>query len=192
MSTNVELLLIEDVAFLGKRGERVVVKQGYARNHLLPMNLAIAATSDNLTMVEKRRVQWLAEEAKLIEELKELAGHIAGLDLTIVEKAQAETGHLYGSVTAKDVAAAAASKGVKVDVKHIRLDAPLKEVGDYEVMVRLHEEVEASIPVHVRMEGNEDWLPSAMEEEAPAPAEADDEKPRAPVAPASDEIEPIT
>ena len=108
----IELLLLEDVDNLGKRGEKVSVKAGFARNHLIPLRYAVHANEDNLKMVEKRRLAWLAEEAKLIEELQELASHIAKLDLTIVEKAT-DQGHLYGSVTAKDVADAAAGSGVR-------------------------------------------------------------------------------
>lgn len=168
----IELLLIEDVEHLGKRGEKVSVKPGFARNHLIPLKYAVIANSDNVKMVEKRRVAWLAEEAKLIEELQELASHIAKLDLKIVARAT-DQGHLYGSVTSKDVADAAAASGVSFDAKCVKLDADLKEVGDYEVPVRLHEQVNVSIPVRVRMEGNEDWVPGqeAASEEAAAPAE---------------------
>jgi large subunit ribosomal protein L9 len=156
----VKVLLISDVPDLGKRGQEVKVKPGFARNMLLPHGLAVASTKNNLTMVEKQRVRWLAEEAKLIEDLREFAGHIAKLDLLITGKAQ-ESGHLYGSITAKDIATAAASKGVAIDPKHVRLAQPLKAVGDYEIVVRLHEQVQATIPVHVRMEGREEWLPGA-------------------------------
>lgn len=169
----VELLLIEDVEDLGKRGDKVNVKNGYARNHLIPLRLAVHANADNLKMVEKRRVRWLAEEAKLIEELKELASHIAKLDLKIVARAT-DQGHLYGSVTAKDVIDAAASQGVQLQPRWVKLTNDIKEVGDIEVPVRLHEQVNVTIPVRVRMEGNEDWLPGQDEEPEPAPAAAED------------------
>jgi large subunit ribosomal protein L9 len=175
---HVKLLLMADVPDLGKRGQQVKVKPGYARNLLFPQNLAVPATKNNLAMVEKRRVRWLAEEAKLIEELKEFAGHIAKLDLLITGKAQ-ETGHLYGSITAKDIAAAAKNRGVTVDPKHIRLQQPLKSIGDYEVVVRLHEQVQVTIPVHVRMEGREEWLPEKGKPEAQA-AQATPAKPTSP------------
>ncbi|MAB91315.1 MAG: 50S ribosomal protein L9 [Planctomycetota bacterium] len=171
----IELLLLEDVENLGKRGDTVSVKAGFARNHLIPLRYAVHANEDNLKMVEKRRLAWLAEEAKLIEELQELASHIAKLDLTIVEKAT-DQGHLYGSVTAKDVADAAAGSGVSFDAKCVRMEADLREVGDYEVPVRLHEQVNVSIPVRIRMEGNEDWTPGQAGEaaapEQPAPEAA--------------------
>jgi large subunit ribosomal protein L9 len=166
-----ELLLIEDVPNLGKRGQSVRVRSGFARNYLLPLNKAVAATAENKAMVEKARVRWLAEEAKLIEELQELAAKIGQLDLKIVAKA-AESGHLYGSVNEKNIAEAAAGSGVPFDVRHVRLDQPLKEVGDYQVLVHLHEQVEVTIPVRVRAEGREDWLPGSEEEAAAEEGEA--------------------
>ncbi len=170
-----DLLLLKDVEHLGKRGERVNVKEGYARNHLIPLKYAVQTTADNLRMVEKRRVAWLAEEAKLIEELQELASHIAKLDIKIVAKATGE-GHLYGSVTAKDVADAAAAQGVAFAARCVRLDGDIKSVGDFEAPVRLHEQVNVTIPVRVRMEGNEDWLPG-QDEAAEAPESAEDAPP---------------
>lgn len=164
----IELLLLEDVDNLGKRGEKVSVKAGFARNHLIPLRYAVYANADNVKMVEKRRVAWLAEEAKLIEELQELASHIAKLDLKIVAKAT-EQGHLYGSVTAKDVADAAAESGVSFDARCVRFEGDLKDVGDYEVPVRLHEQVNVSIPVRIRMEGNESWVPGPRPVAEPAP-----------------------
>ena len=166
------LLLIEDVEFLGKRGDHVKVKPGYARNFLLPLDKAVHATEDNLRMVDKARVRWLAEEAKLIEELKELAGHIAKLDLKIVAKAS-EAGHLYGSVTERDIAAAATAEGVAFQEKAVKLEHALKDVGDYSVPIHLHEQVSLEIPVRVRAEGREDWLPGQDEEGEEAEAEVE-------------------
>ena len=172
-----ELLLIEDVANLGKRGQNVRVRNGFARNYLLPLNKAVALTAENKAMVEKARVRWLAEEAKLIGELQELAAKIGQLDLKIVAKS-ADTGHLYGSVHEKHIAEAAAGSGVPFDVRHVRLEQPLKEVGDYQVLVHLHEQVEVTIPVRVRAEGREDWLPgSEAEAEATEAEESPEESP---------------
>ena len=157
-----EVLLIKDVERLGKRGTHVTVKTGYARNHLLPLGYAVLANSENRRRIEKDRVKWLAEEAKLLEELRELAGHLAKLDLLVVEKAS-ETGHLYGSVSEKTIAEAIRDAGINLDPKVIRLEHHLKEVGDYEVPVQLHEEVQVTVPVRVRAEGREDWLPGQDE-----------------------------
>lgn len=162
-----DLLLIRDVEGLGRRGDRVSVRRGYARNHLLPLGFAVRATPDNVRRVEKRRVAWLAEEAKMLEELRELAGHLEALDLTVVEKAS-ETGHLYGSVTEKGIAEAATSAGVPLEPKAVRLESPIKEVGDYRVPVRLHPEVQLEVSVKVRAEGREDWVPGREVEATPA------------------------
>jgi large subunit ribosomal protein L9 len=163
----IELLLIKDVEHLGKRGSRVRVREGYARNHLFPMGAAIPATPENQARVERQRVAWLADEARLIEDLRELAGHIGKLDLRIVMKAS-ESGNLYGSVTDKAIAAAAAEAGIRFEPRAVRLDQPLKMVGDYTVPIHLHEQVSVSIPVRVRAEGREDWLPAAPAAEVKA------------------------
>lgn len=168
----VELVLIQDIENLGKRGAKVRVREGYARNYLLPMQAALPATSDNLKKVDKARVRWLAEEAKLIEELRELAGHIGKLDLTLVAKAS-ETGHLFGSVTEKSISDAAKAKGVGFEQKAVRLTHSLKEVGDYEVLIHLHEQVEVTIPVKVRGEGRGDWVPGREAAPAPEASKAD-------------------
>ncbi len=157
-----EVLLIKDVERLGKRGSHVTVKSGYARNHLLPLGYAVLANAENRRRIEKVRVKWLAEEAKLLDELRELAGHLAKLDLLIVEKAS-ETGHLFGSVSEKTIAEAVREAGINLDPKVIRLEHHLKEVGNYEVPVQLHEEVQVTVPVRVRAEGREDWLPGQDE-----------------------------
>lgn len=159
-----DLLLVADVPKLGKRGDRVKVKVGYARNYLLPKRMAVYVNTDTLRMVEKARVKWLAEEAKKLEELRELATHVEKLDLLIVAKA-AENGSLYGSVGPRDIAAKAASEGVALDASVVRMPEALKQVADYEVLIHLHEEVEVTIPVRVRAEGREDWLPGENDEE---------------------------
>lgn len=158
----IEILLVENVEQLGKRGQRVKVRPGYARNYLLPMGIAVPVTPDNIARVEKRRVQWLAEEAKLLEAMRELAAHVAKLDLKLVEKAS-EAGSLYGSVTEKMIADAASAQGIELKAKQVRLAEPIKLVGDYEVTIRLHEEVSVEVPVKVRAEGREDWVPGQEE-----------------------------
>jgi len=169
-----EVLLIKDVERLGKRGALVEVKRGYARNYLLPLGFAVPATEENKRQVEKRRALWLAEEARLLEEVRELAGRLAKVDLKIVEKAS-ETGHLYGSVGEKAIAEALAAAGMPLDPKVVKLEQPLKEVGDYEIQLKLHEEVTVTIPVRVRAEGREDWLPG-QEEPAAKAGEGDAEE----------------
>jgi len=171
-----DILLIKDVARLGKRGSHVTVKTGFARNHLLPLGLAVPATADNRRMVETRRLTWLAEESKMLEDLRELAGHLASLDITIVEKA-ADSGHLYGSVDERSIAASVKAAGINLDPSVIRLEHQLKEVGDFEILLRLHEEVEVTLPIKVLAEGREDWVPSDDQEEARPETESAPETP---------------
>jgi large subunit ribosomal protein L9 len=145
---SVELLLAEDVPSLGKQGEIVHVRRGYARNYLLPHGLATVATEHNKRMVEKHRVK-LDELAKLkLAELKKVADAVGKYSVTIEAQANAE-GHLYGSIGANDISRQLRSAGYAVDPDHIRLEGPLKELAMYTVKVQLHPEVETEIKVWV-------------------------------------------
>lgn len=153
-----ELLLICDVDKLGKRGDKVTVKPGFARNHLLPSGVAVLPTTANLRRIEKSRKTWLAEERKLVDAASKLGDLLKPISLLLVEKSS-EEGRLYGSVNDKSVAAALAEKGFDLDSKVVRLDAPIREIGNYEVRVHLHADVEVFVPLKVRAEGFEDWEP---------------------------------
>lgn len=166
----IEILLVKDVELLGKRGQRVRVRPGYARNYLLPMGVAVPLTADNIASVEKQRIKWLAEEARLVSEMRELATHVAKVEIRFVEKAS-ESGSLYGSVSEKMIADAATAKGFPLSAKQVRLEHPVKTVGDHEATVRLHEQVSVEILVQVRAEGREDWVPG--QEEADGAGEAE-------------------
>src|SRR5215218_9970131 len=102
-----ELLLIRDVDKLGKRGDKITVKPGFARNHLLPSGVAVLPTAANLKRIEKNRKQWLAEERKLVDAASKLAELLKPVVLSIMEKSSDE-GRLYGSVNDKAIAAALA------------------------------------------------------------------------------------
>jgi len=143
-----ELLLKQNVDHLGRLGDVVKVKSGYARNYLLPRGLAVAVTKTNVAEIERARAMALAEEQKRVAGMKELAGKLTGVAVTIEGRANAE-GHLFGSVTSAQVAAALREKGVAVDDKQVRLENPLKEIGVYDVVVHLHQGVEATVKVWV-------------------------------------------
>ena len=143
-----EVILREDVRFLGKAGELVRVKPGYARNYLLPQGLAYEATAGNKKRIEaetKARSVRLAVEK---EGAEAQAAGINAIDLTIEGKA-GEGDRLFGSITAQDLAAALADKGVEVDRRKIELDHPIKTVGEHTVPIRLHPEVTADLKVKV-------------------------------------------
>ncbi len=143
-----EVILREDVRFLGKAGEMVRVKPGYARNYLLPQGLAYEATAGNKKRIEAetkaRSVRLSAEK----EGAEAQAAGINAIDLTIEGKA-GEGDRLFGSITAQDLAAALAEKGVEVDRRKIELDHPIKTVGEHTVPIRLHPEVTADLKVKV-------------------------------------------
>jgi large subunit ribosomal protein L9 len=143
-----ELLLKHSIEKLGRIGEVVTVKTGYARNYLLPLGLAVPVTKSNVEQLERARAQALADERTRVDSMKEYADKLADTSVTIEGRAN-EEGHLFGSVTAAQIAATLREKGFSVDPKHIRLDAPLKEIGVFDVSIHLHSEVETTVKVWV-------------------------------------------
>ncbi|MBI3866693.1 MAG: 50S ribosomal protein L9 [Planctomycetia bacterium] len=145
---SVELLLAEDVPALGKQGEIVQVRAGYARNYLLPQGLATVATDHNKRMVEKHRVK-LEEIAKeRLADLKKLADAISKYSVTIEAHAN-EEGHLYGSIGAADISKSLRSASFDVAPDCVRLEGPLKELAMYTVKVQLHADVATEVKVWV-------------------------------------------
>jgi large subunit ribosomal protein L9 len=143
-----EVILREDVEKLGTRGQLVKVTPGYARNFLLPKRLAVAATESNKKIVEQEHQGHLRKEAKLVSDAGELAKMMAGVSVTIKQKA-GENDQLFGSVTSKDIADALEQQGYTIDRRKIALDEPIKTLGEFKVTLRLHREVPAEITVHV-------------------------------------------
>ena len=146
-----EVILLHDVEKLGNRGQIVNVADGYGRNFLLPKKLAVKATSQNRKWVEQQRVQFLKQSAKEQSEAEELAKLLAEVTLSYTRKA-GEQGTLFGSVTAMDVGEGLTAKGFNIDRRKIQLDPPLKIVGEYDVHIKLHREVTATIKVKVESE----------------------------------------
>ena len=143
-----ELLLKEDVDNLGVRGELVKVRAGFGRNFLLPRGLAIQATPGNVKQIEMQRRALLKKEATEKAAAEGQAGLLAEVTLEFARKV-GEHGLLYGSVTSLDVAEGLAARGFEIDRRKIVLKDPLKETGEYEVPVKLHREVVATIKVVV-------------------------------------------
>src|ERR1700694_3967451 len=143
-----EVILREDIANLGSRGEVVKVAPGYARNFLLPKKLAVAATEANKKIVEQERQSHLRKEAKQKTEAEDLGKMMAGVTVTISQKA-GENDQLFGSVTSKDVAEALEQQGYTIDRRKIVLDEPIKTLGEFKIALRLHREVSSEITVHV-------------------------------------------
>jgi large subunit ribosomal protein L9 len=144
----IEVILREDVKSLGRAGELVRVKPGYARNYLLPQGLAYEATPGNKTRIaaesKARQMRAAAERAGAEQQ----AAALRALTLTLRGKA-GEEGRLFGSITAQDIADELARAGQTVDKRRIELEHPIKTLGDHTVVVRLHPEVHAEVRVSV-------------------------------------------
>ncbi|QDU92763.1 50S ribosomal protein L9 [Lignipirellula cremea] len=144
----VELLLIQSVEHLGKQGEVVEVKPGYAMNYLLPQGLATLATDHHKRMVEKHRAKLLEIEKARIADILTLSETLGKQSLTIEANANDE-GHLYGSVGAPEIAAALKQANFNITTDQIRLDGPLKELGLYTIRIHLHKDVDSEVKVWV-------------------------------------------
>ncbi len=143
-----EVILREHVDNLGRRGEIVKVADGYARNYLLPRKLALLATEGNKKQIEREREKFEAKEADDKKVADAMAERLAAIEIVIARKV-GETEALYGSVTTADIAEALAAKGFEVERRRIQLRDPLKQIGEFEVPVRLHREVAARLKVKV-------------------------------------------
>ena len=144
----IELILREDVQALGKAGELVRVKPGYARNFLLPRGLAYEATEGNKKRIAGETRARAARQATEKADAEGLAAKLGALTLTLSGKAGDE-GKLFGSITAQDVAGALARAGHTVDRRRIELEHPIRTLGSHTVAVRLHPEVHAEVRVSV-------------------------------------------
>ena len=147
----IEVILREDIKTLGRAGEMVRVKPGYARNYLLPQGLAYEATEGNRKRIAaETRVRAARNDAERAE-AERVAGTLSGLSLTLSGKA-GEEGKLFGSITSQDIADALARQGYTVDRRRIELEHPIKSTGTHTVSVRLHPEVHAQLQVSVNAE----------------------------------------
>ena len=147
-----ELILRDDVDKLGRRGEIVKVKDGFARNFLLPRGLGMPVNAANKAMIEKEKKANLARLAKERAEFEQLAERIATLRF-IAPRKVGDNDVLYGSVTSGDVAEFLKSKGIEIDKRKVLLDEPVKHLGEHELKIRLHPEVQASLKLLVTKEG---------------------------------------
>jgi len=143
------VILLEKVQNLGKLGDRVAVRSGYARNFLLPQRKAVIATPDNMAAFEKRRAELEKAEAETLGAAQARAETLNGKTLTIAAKAGTE-GKLFGSVGTVDIAEAAERDGLTLKRHEVRLPSgPLRNIGSYEIELHLHADVNARITVVV-------------------------------------------
>ncbi|ABD54537.1 50S ribosomal protein L9 [Jannaschia sp. CCS1] len=170
-----DVILLERVAKLGQMGEVVSVKEGYARNFLLPQKKALRANEMNLAAFENQKAQLEATNLETRKEAEAMGEKLAGQQFVIIRSAS-DSGALYGSVTIRDAAEAATAEGFTVDRKQVALIAPIKDLGIHTVMVILHPEVEVEIELNVARSPEEAELQAsgksiqdlAAEEEAQA------------------------
>jgi large subunit ribosomal protein L9 len=147
----IEVILREDIKTLGRAGELVRVKPGYARNYLLPQGLAYEATEGNKKRIAAETRARANRSQVERAEAERLAATLGGLSLPLSGKT-GEEGKLFGSITSQDVADALARAGHQIDKRRIELEHPIKTVGDHTVTVRLHPEVNAEVRVSVSAE----------------------------------------
>jgi large subunit ribosomal protein L9 len=186
-----QIILLERVGGLGQMGDVVKVRDGYARNYLLPKKKALRATKDNLTHFERERAQLEAHNLEQKKEAEAVAVKLNGKSFFVIRQAS-EAGHLYGSVSTRDIADLVSAGGFTIVRTQVQLDRPIKTLGQHLVRVQLHPEVSASVTINVartqeeaeRMERGEevkvrqsdnenaDEAPAAAEEGAEQPSEA--------------------
>jgi len=142
-----KIILTKDFENLGSLGDILEVKDGYANNFLIPREIAVCATKGNIKQMEIVKKSVMKKEAKNVEEAKQIAERLENLELSFKVKTSSE-GKLYGSVTSKDIADRIfKERKVEIDKKKIEFEGPLKEVGSYDVVVRLYKDVKSNVKV---------------------------------------------
>jgi len=149
-----DVILLERIAKLGQMGETVKVKNGFARNFLLPKGKALRATKENTAKFEGMKAQLEAQNLELRSEAEKVGAKLNGHNIDILRQA-AETGALFGSVSARDIATLLGSAGFTVNRNQIALNAPIKSVGRHVVPVALHPEVEVTVNLNVARNAEE-------------------------------------
>ncbi len=170
-----QVILLERVENLGAIGDEVKVRDGFARNFLLPQKKALRANEANKKLFEARRAEIEAQNAAARAAAEKASGKIDGSSYVLIRQA-GEAGQLYGSVSPRDIADEINKKGAKVDKANIVLDKPIKTIGLYDVRVRLHAEVYAGIKVNVARSTDEAERQAKGENVIASAAQADKEE----------------
>ena len=146
-----EVILKEDVNKLGHRGDVVKVADGYGRNYLLPEKLAIEANAANKVVIEQMKASAVRKSVKEKAGAEQLATQLGAIEL-VFERKVGENEHLFGSVTAAEIAHALEGKGFTIDRRKLQLEEPLRQLGEFHVPIKLHREVTAHVKVTVKAE----------------------------------------
>ena len=173
----IKLILRVDHPVLGHTGDVIEVASGFARNNLIPLNLAYPHSEDAIRRIEKKKMEAEVVRAEMLKDMEAVAKRLSAVELNFVENVSA-AGHLYGAVTAKRIAEEISAAGIEVPEAHVRLAEPIRVVGEFEVPIHVHSELNASVKVWVVAKEepkpeveSEDGEESA-DEGAEAPAEA--------------------
>jgi len=144
-----EVILLENIVNLGDLGDKVNVKAGYGRNYLLPLKKAVPATPDNVKVFEERRAELQRLEAEKLAAAQVRAEKLAAISITIAAKA-GEEGKLFGSIGVRDFTDAVTAQGHELEKSEVKLpDGPIRDLGDYEIDIQLHPEVDTVIKLAV-------------------------------------------
>jgi len=168
-----DVILLERIERLGKMGDVVKVKPGFARNYLLPQKKALRATAENLAYFETQRARLEAVNQTRRGEAEEAAKRLDGQTVILLRQA-GESGQLYGSVTTRDITAALAAAGFSVERRQVNLTTPIKSLGVYPVRLSLHPEVLATITVNVAKSGEEAEAQATAAAAPPEPEPAEE------------------
>lgn len=144
-----KVILKEDIINLGDMGNVVEVKNGFGRNYLIPRDLAVEANTKNIKQLEHQKKLLKSKISKVKKEADVLSGRISSINISIDVKS-GEDGKLFGSVTSKDIAEAIAAQGIEVDKRKINLPEPIKRLGEYEVSVKVRQDVIATVKLEVK------------------------------------------
>jgi len=168
-----QVILLERIGRLGQMGDVVTVKDGFARNYLLPQGKALRATEANRKRFERDRSQLEARDLELKSEAQGVSGKLDGQSFTVIRQA-GDTGQLYGSVSTRDIATAVTEGGFSVDRRQVMLDRPIKTLGLHEIRVSLHAEVQPRITVNVARSADEAARQARGEDTSRAMTEAEE------------------
>lgn len=149
-----EIILLEKIKGHGDIGDIVRVKDGFAKNYLFPLKKALRATKENKAFFESKKAEIEKRNADALKEAETLVKKIDGLSLVVIRQA-GDSGHLYGSVSSKDLSALLKEKGYQVNNNYIKIDTPIKEIGIYTINIDLHADVVAKISVNVARSDDE-------------------------------------
>ena len=186
-----EVILLEKVGKLGHLGDVVKVKDGYARNFLIPSKKALRVTKANLEMFEKQKADLQAKNDAARTSAQLIADKIKGKTFVVIRQA-GDTGHLYGSVSTRDLANVLKENGANIDYTKITIDTPIKELGIYEVKIALHPEVVESVKINVARSEEEAKVAETKLEEEKKKAEAKKAKAKAKAEAEAEKVEEQT